>query len=102
MEDKQKKRWAKWMGWKYYKNGLWWRKYKTGTSLQSLDDWNPDSPNCPHSVWVEIWERMNRDEMGKYMDELKKLCVRILPWSDWEIHTTTPEVRTKALDEVIK
>ena len=84
------------LGWKYSENELDKKiryLYKRGKKTY-FDDWDPkDDCNC----WPEIWVKMNRNQMQLYMDELKKICVKIPQWSDWEINTAQAKICWMAL-----
>ncbi len=76
----------------------------------NAEDWNPDSPDCPHSVWDEIWGNMTRDEMSEYL----RILLGMLYGEPWQNcgckfylsdvrkgHTASTEIMVKALLEMI-
>ena len=114
LEDEHKHQWAKWMKWTRI-GGVHYVKYgkfspKPGNDIW-LYDWNPDSPDCPDSVWREIWANMTQKEMEKFIDilfisfvkEREAKGINNCPLGTMYSFflTTTPEIRCKILDEII-
>jgi len=101
IED-EKKLVAEFMGWEFGGNSYEGYKLTPQTYPEmALKRWSPQSPDCPDSVWQDIWGKMDEDMWVTYINKLKYLTgyfeADYREAKDRAISTAPNEIKWKAL-----
>jgi len=115
LEDEKKLVAEKLMGWDIHDNSYrhidyeyHYHKTKPHTTQNRVfpKNWNPQSNDCPFSVWDEIWDKLGYNQEFTYSDNLWKLleCDILEPsgHNNMLFHTAKPEVCWKALIKTLE